>query len=52
MGAVTFLENVVVPKLLKNTAALANINFSTYSTQNNLTQITKVKKIKPFEEKK
>jgi hypothetical protein len=38
--------------LLKNTAQLANINFSKYSTQNNLTQITQVKQFKPFEEKK
>jgi hypothetical protein len=32
--------------LLKNTAPLANINFSKYSTQNNLTQITQVKHFK------
>ncbi len=38
--------------LLKNTAPLANINFSKCSTQNHLTQITKVKQFKPFEEKK
>jgi hypothetical protein len=38
--------------LLKNTAPLANINFSKYSTQNYLTQITKVKQFKPFKEKK
>ncbi len=38
--------------LLKNTAPLANINFSKYSTQNHLTQIAKVKQFKPFKEKK
>ncbi len=31
---------------------MANVNFSKYSTQNNLTQITQVKQFKPFEEKK
>jgi hypothetical protein len=38
--------------LLKNTAPLANINFSKYSTQTNLTQITQVKQCKPFKQKK
>jgi hypothetical protein len=38
--------------LLKNTAPLVNINFSKYSIQNNLTQITQVKHFKPFKEKK
>jgi hypothetical protein len=38
--------------LLRNTAPLAKINFSKYSTQNSLTQITKVKQFKPFKEKK
>jgi hypothetical protein len=38
--------------LLKNTAPLANINLSKYSTQRHLTQITTVKQFKPFEEKK
>jgi hypothetical protein len=38
--------------LLKNTAPLANINFSKLSKQHILTQITKVKQFKPFEEKK
>jgi hypothetical protein len=37
--------------LLKNTAPLENISFSTYSTKK-LTQITKVKQFKPFKEKK
>jgi hypothetical protein len=37
---------------LKNTAPLVSINFSKYSTQNNLTHITQVKQFKPFEEKK
>jgi hypothetical protein len=31
---------------------MAKINFSKYSTQNNLTQITQVKQFNPFKEKK
>ncbi len=38
--------------LVKNTAPLVSINFSKYSTQNLLTQITKVNQFKPFKEKK
>jgi hypothetical protein len=35
---------------LKDTTPLANINFSSVSTPNVLTQITKIKQFKPFEE--
>ncbi len=35
---------------LKDTTPLANINFSSVSTPNVLTQITKIKSFKPFEE--
>jgi hypothetical protein len=34
---------------LKHTTPLANINFSSVSTPNVLTQITKIKQFKPFE---
>jgi hypothetical protein len=36
---------------LKNTAPLANMNFSKFFTQHILTQITKAKQFKPFKEK-
>jgi hypothetical protein len=35
---------------LMDTTPLANINFSSVSTPNILTQITKIKQFKPFEE--
>ncbi len=54
MGTGTFFGKYcgTTHNLLKNTAPLANINFSMYSTQNNLTQTTQVKQFKPFEKKK
>ncbi len=54
MGTGTFFGKYcgTTQNILKNTAPLANINFSKYSTQNNLTQITQGNQFKPFEEKK
>jgi hypothetical protein len=52
MGTETISENILVQPLtnLKDTTPLANINFFNVSTPNVLTQITKIKQFKPFEE--
>jgi hypothetical protein len=51
MGTGTFLENTgTTTNNMKDTTPLANINFSSVSKPNILTQITKIKQFKPKED--